>query len=201
MAATESGDSRARATLRGVREAAPSEDVDPAGDLVPTRRGKPGRPHAFDPETGLRAVELLRAGNYLETVAGGIGVSPSTLRNWRRAGRRWARDPRYRWAPGSWFAALTQLAAMVLSPRDHTERWLVAFAAACDAAESEAEVSAVSVWCLAMKEHPELAPKFLERRYPKRWGARPPGPAVQVNTGAVEALTIIAPEEVDPEAG
>ena len=184
-------------TLRGSREA--GVDAPPLDEgLALSKRGKMGRPHTFSLATGLRAVELLRAGNYLETVAGGVGLSVRTLRNWRRAGKRYARDPRYRWAPGSWFTALTELGAMVCAPQEHLERWLAGFALACDMAEAEAEITAELVWRRAMAENPMLAPKFLERRFPKRWGATPAGPAVQVNTGAVEALTIIAPEEREP---
>lgn len=56
------------------------------------RKGGPqpgsGRPTKFDEEVASRVVLMVRAGNYLETAASASGVSPSTLREWLRTGRR-----------------------------------------------------------------------------------------------------------------
>ncbi len=182
------------ATLRGTREAA-ATDLEVIDDRSVAPRGKVGRPYLFDPVAGLRVVELLRAGNFFETAAGAAGVSVRTLRNWRRAGKRFARTRHP--APSSAWAALGDLGAMLAAPSAHMERWLAGFSAACEVAEAEAEVVPLLIWRKAMQENPALAAKFLERRYPTRWGAQPTT-AVQVNTGGGSALTIIAPPEEEP---
>lgn len=150
----------------------------------------------LEPFMALKFLELLRAGNYLETAAGSVGIYPGTVRNWRKRGVKLRRHrPAQGMLPPSPMAALSRAFAPFADRLAHMDGWLVAFAEACTVAEADAESVAVLLWRRAMAENPGLAQKFLATRFPTRWGERP---AVQVTTGPVQALTIIAPPEREP---
>lgn len=162
-----------------------------------------GHPYRFDGAACLRFVALLKAGNYPTPAAESCGLSPGAMRRWRARGETILRRGKFPvWAGGILptrpaLERFCRVLACIADPRKDPELWLAGFAAACIEAEAEAEAAMVLTWRKAATERPELAVKFLERRYADRWGAKP-APAVQVTTGNVGALTIYAPPEEEP---
>lgn len=161
-----------------------------------------GRTWRLDAVACQKFVALLRAGNYPKPAAEACGVSPQAVGRWRKRGdllRLKGAIPTT--PPISKRGALNnfgRVLSCIAAPREDPELWLVGFAEACREAEAEAEAGLVVGLRKAAAERPELAVKLLERRYPDRWAAKPAGPAVQVTTGHVQALTIYAPPEVEP---
>lgn len=115
---------------------------------------KPGRPTKIEPEIHQKLIESISAGNYLETAASYVGITPATVRNWmRRGAKEQARRER------------------CLDPKDDEAPFLV-FYGDITAAMARAEERAVLQIVNAGKEHWQAALSFLERRFPQRWSAR-----------------------------
>lgn len=102
----------------------------------------PGPDTKLTPEVQEAICLSLRLGNFRETAAAQAGVSSRTLRNWLRAAAE-GKDPVY-----------------------------VAFAQALDLAEATGETRDVAKMRQAGGEDWRSIAWRLERRFPKRWGAR-----------------------------
>ncbi|MCA9635470.1 MAG: hypothetical protein KC420_05485 [Myxococcales bacterium] len=127
-----------------------------------------GRPSKATSDRLDRLVALLRAGNYRKTAAAAVGISPRTLNGWLRDGR-------------------ANYEAAQVDPSKLDEFGL--FYELVIQAEAEAEVGAVrGVIELAYKKGDGgLLLKFLERRYPDRWGRRSLDVSVSTADAAAEA--------------
>jgi transposase len=102
-----------------------------------------GRPTKLTPETQEKIVRAVRAGNYLETAAAHAGVRKQTLHDWLHRGAN-ARTGIYR-----------------------------EFSDAIQKALADAETSEVALITKAASDGAWQAAAWkLERRNPKRWGAR-----------------------------
>lgn len=112
-----------------------------------------GRPTKATDDVLQRLVELLTKGNYRKTAAAAVGISPRTLTNWMRLGKENAE------ACERGEAELDDLGA---------------FYELVVGAEAAAEVGCVEgIMTMAYSlGKPELLLRFLERRYPDRWGKR-----------------------------
>lgn len=123
--------------------------------MASTRRGRKVEPATtartkaaqtkFTPVVRTRILQLLNAGNYRTVAARGVGIHPDTLRRWLRLGRRSTRGP-YR-----------------------------EFLREVRAAETYAEALAVGAIQKQMGKNWRAALAYLERKFPKRWGARREG--------------------------
>ncbi len=115
----------------------------------------------FTKERRDKIVDLMRAGNYLETAARASGVAPQTVYRWMKFG-----DPDF--DPTSWNAD----AANQKVPKDLTN--YRAFRDAVIRAEAEAEAVAVAVIRRsAVKDGDwKAAEAYLKRRHPTRFGDR-----------------------------
>lgn len=183
------------------------------------REDRFGRPRRLDVPGALRYVALLRAGGYHEPSARTVGYHPDTLKAWRRRGETimrngvlpaWERVPVRRASLGALDALTRQelqnilrVLACITNAVEDPELFLVGLAWACIEAEGESESAAVLIWRKAMAERPDLVPRFLERRYPERWGAPKPGLTAKVEAqgaggGASVSLTVYAPPEQEP---
>lgn len=98
-------------------------------------------------------------------------------------------------------SGLWRVLRCICHPHADPDLWLAGLARAYREAVAAAEVGLVLKVRAGANDNPELALKLLERRFPARWSKAPAGAQVNVSTGAVEALTIMAPPEVDPEDG
>jgi hypothetical protein len=181
------------------------------------REDRFGRPRRLDVPGALRYVALLRAGGYHEPSARTVGYHPDTLKAWRRRGETimrngelpaWERVP-VRRAPLGALDALTRqelqnilrVLACITNAVEDPELFLVGLAWACIEAEGESESAAVLIWRKHMNERPDMAPRFLERRYPERWGAPKPSMSAQVSAGpggASASFVVYVPAEVEP---
>ncbi len=61
-------------------------------------RKKRGRPTKFDSEIASRIVQLVRAGNYIETAACAAGINKDTLYEWMKTGMRAGKGQLYDFA-------------------------------------------------------------------------------------------------------
>lgn len=183
------------------------------------REDFPGSPRYIDVPGAVAYLKLLRAGGYHEPSARSVGYDPRTIMRWRRRGRSilrsgelsaWERIPVRRATLGALEALTRQqmqnilrVLACITGAVEDRELFLAGFAWACMEAEGSAESTALLIWRKAMAERPELAVKFLEKRYPDRWGGPKPGIAAKVEAqgagGTVTVgLTVYAPPEVEP---
>lgn len=106
--------------------------------------GKVGRKTAFSAEVADRIVDLLKAGNYIETAVAAAGVARATFYDWLDRG----------------------------SP-DGTKREdepFRAFRERVDHARAEGEARAVTAIMVAAAKDWRAAAWFLERQFPDRWG-------------------------------
>lgn len=165
-----------------------------------------GRPLRLDAAAAVRYVSLLKAGSFHKPAALSVGVSPQAVARWRRRGENILRRGELPvWAGGALptkpaLERLCRVLACIADGRQDPELWLAGFAWACLEAEGESESTAVLIWRKAMAERPELATRFLERRYPERWAAKPAVAAKveATSAGTTAALVIYAPPEVEP---
>jgi len=96
----------------------------------------------FDPQVTQRIVDLIRAGNYLEVAATAAGIHSTTLHRWLRLGRAQRRGQYRR------------------------------FVTAVQKAQAEAESRDVALIAKAASEDWRAAAWRLERKAPRRYGAR-----------------------------
>ncbi len=99
-----------------------------------------GRPPKLSPDIERRIVELLRAGNYVETAAACAGIHKDTLYRWLKEGAR---------QPNGIYGG---------------------FAVAVERAQAEAEARDVTLIATAAREDWRAAAWRLERRSYARWG-------------------------------
>lgn len=166
-----------------------------------------GRPWTISSTSAVRYVALLAAGGFHEPSARACGLDPRSVARWRARGMRLVtRAALPAWAGAALRSrpaldSFCRVLACIADPLQDPALWLVGFALACVEAEGGSEASAVLIWRRAMAERPDMAPRFLERRYPDRWGAPKPGLAAKVEAqgaaGSV-SLTIYAPPEQEP---
>jgi transposase len=100
------------------------------------------RPSKLTPDVQARICEAVRAGNYLDVASEYGGVSAATFHRWIARGVKDTKGP------------------------------YVAFRAAIEKAERDAEVALVATWRRQAIDNWQAAAALLERRYGKRWGRR-----------------------------
>ena len=98
------------------------------------------RPTKLTVETQERIIKAIKLGNYAETAACYAGVHKSTYYRWMERGKK-AKSGKFR----EFYDAISQALA-------------------------QAEVRAVKVIHDALEDDPRAALRFLERRFPSRWG-------------------------------
>ena len=119
------------------------------------RRLSKGRPTLLTPERQQHLVDLIAAGNYLETACACVGIHYTTLRNWMVRGEEEGTGIYF-----DFFNAITR-------------------------AEAEAEAQAVQSIAKAMPDDWRAGAHFLERRYADRWGRQDRMKADMTHTGQV----------------
>lgn len=130
--------------------------------------GRGGRPSKATSDRLDRLVALLRAGNYRKTAAAAVGISPRTLNGWIRDGR-------------------ANYEAAQVDPSKLDEFGL--FFELVSQAEADAEAGCVAgvIELAYRKGDGALLLRFLERRYPDRWGRRSLEVTVSTADAAAEA--------------
>jgi transposase len=126
---------------------------------------KMGRPTVFDAEKAKIIIDVVRAGNYIETAANFAGVSVSTVRAWITSGARGESEE------------------------------LADFSAAIYKADSEAEIRDIQTIGEASKTQWQAAAWRRERRAPQRWGRRDQVELNGTMDLNHVALTKLSPEE------
>ena len=115
-----------------------------------------GRPSIITPEMTNRIVQLLKAGNYVETAAAMAGVSKQTLFNWMKRGarerERLEKNPR---------------AKVRLKEAPYAD-----FLDSVEKAQAQAEVVDVAAISAGARGSWQAAAWRLERKFPARWGRR-----------------------------
>jgi transposase len=101
-----------------------------------------------------RIIELIRAGNYIETASACVGINKSTLYDWLKRGSREA--DRLEANPKA-------------KPRKEEEIYLQ-FSNAVEIAMAEAEARDVMIIANASKSDWKASAWRLERKYPNKWG-------------------------------
>lgn len=101
-----------------------------------------GRPSKLTPELTKKLITQIKAGNYFEASCAYCGIDYSTFRKWMVKGEK-ANS-------GIYFD----------------------FFHAVKKAEAEAELRMVALWQKAIPDDWRSAEKFLEKRYPDRWGRK-----------------------------
>lgn len=179
-----------------------------SAELLTESRG--GRPYRLNSSLVAKYLEMLRAGCYPVPAAVAIGLDPKTLRTWRRRGahlsaRYGPNDPPWPVGPvpgkRSPWDGWARLFACIADPRSDADLWLKSFAESCAEAEAGARIRVEIGLSKAIGERPDLALKWLERRYPDDWGAPKPSLSAQVSAGpggASASLVVYVPAEVEP---
>jgi transposase-like protein len=150
----------------------------------------PGRPSKLDPGLTERIIDAVLDGNYLETAAQIVGVSPSTLYRWlRRADEAEAHaqehgeeDPR---------TGAVDLYANV----DPAEWPYLDFRHALKSAEAYAEAELLRFTRTAAPGW-QAYMTILERRHPSRWGRRDTS-KVEHSGGVRTSVEVIVPSDED----
>lgn len=113
---------------------------------MPTKKTEPkkGRPSKLTQEVQDQIVQILQAGNWLETASAYAGVDPSTVRRWMAKGEGEDAEEPYR-----------------------------AFCAAIKQARAQAEIRAVTLIQKAAQDGTwQASAWYLERSHPDRWGRK-----------------------------
>lgn len=133
-------------------------------------RGKKiGRTTALTPETHERIVELVRAGNYIETAAGAAGIHKTTFYNWLDRGQN-ERD---------------RLRANPDAEPDVDESIFLDFLNAIEKARHEAEARNVAIIQKAAISTWQAAAWYLERTQPKKFARMEKAEITGADGGAV----------------
>lgn len=111
------------------------------------------RPTKATPETLDKIVKLLRSGNYRETAARAVGVGERTLHTWLKMGRENAEG-------------------CDRGQEELDEMGLFYCEVVRAEGEAEARICGGIIDLAERLGKPEVLLKFLERRYPDRWGRR-----------------------------
>lgn len=141
-----------------------------------------GRRSRLTPELQATVVDLLKAGNYVETACAYVNINPSTYHRWIERGET---------NPDSAYGE---------------------FARACAQARAHAEVQSVLVVRKAARDgNWQAAMTWLERSFPQRWGRSmraevtgPNGGPVSLEVSRedlVERLTVLLAGDQDPLSG
>ncbi len=177
------------------------------------RAGRPWSLTVMDSVAAAQAIALVRQCVHPKVAAASAGFSYTAWREWLKKGNDAAAEqleaaasaaPRAlpaggREARGPDLSGLWRVLRCICHPHADPDLWLAGLSRAYREAVASAEVGLVLKVRAGANDNPELALKLLERRFATRWSKAREGAQVNVNTGPVEALTIIAPEEVDPE--
>lgn len=115
-----------------------------------------GRPQKLTPDIQVDLVKKIQTGATFETAAASVGISVSTLRDWRRRGER----------------EIQRLDQNKKAKMKKSEEIYVYFSAAIKKAEADAELRYITIIATAAKEHWQSAAWMLERRYPETWGRK-----------------------------
>lgn len=113
-----------------------------------------GRPTKFTPERREKIIQLIKAGNYLETATQAAGIDYSTFRNWMNRGE----DAFQRQSEGD---KLTKV-----------EKEFVDFVEHIQKAEAEAEARNLMIINKAASDSWQAAAWYLERKHHDRWGRK-----------------------------
>lgn len=113
-----------------------------------------GRPTKFTPERREKIIQLIKAGNYLETATQAAGIDYSTFRNWMNRGE----DALQRQSDGD---KLTKV-----------EKEFVDFVEHIQKAEAEAEARNLMIINKAASDSWQAAAWYLERKHHDRWGRK-----------------------------
>lgn len=113
-----------------------------------------GRPTKFTPERREKIIQLIKAGNYLETATQAAGIDYSTFRNWMNRGE----DALQRQSEGD---KLTKV-----------EKEFVDFVEHIQKAEAEAEARNLMIINKAASDSWQAAAWYLERKHHDRWGRK-----------------------------
>lgn len=115
-----------------------------------------GRRPKLTPKLEEEIIKLLRAGNYMRTVAKYVGITEQTLYNWIARGR----------------AEYEKLQADSTATLNAEEKRYFDFFEKVQKAETHAEVRAVAYWQSQMEKDWRATKEFLARRYPEAWSPR-----------------------------
>lgn len=121
---------------------------------------KTGRPTKMDAARSAKIVQLIRAGNYIETAAAAAGIASVTFREWMRVG---ARDA---------------------DAKSDTE--FARFASTIAEAQGASEARIVVGISKASEDDWRAGAFLLERQFPKRWGSRQTLEHTGKDGGAIE---------------
>ena len=113
-----------------------------------------GRPTKFTPERREKIIQLIKAGNYLETATQAAGIDYSTFRNWMNRGE----NALQRQSEGD---KLTKV-----------EKEFVDFVEHIQKAEAEAEARNLMIINKAASDSWQAAAWYLERKHHDRWGRK-----------------------------
>lgn len=119
---------------------------------------KPGAAKKLTPERKEKILELLRAGNYIETTAKACGLCSMSIHRWIRSGREISE----------------RIEENKQDPKtlNKTDKWYLAFYYDVVQAQAEAETSLVATIKTAAKDNWVAAMTMLERKHPEHWGRR-----------------------------
>lgn len=115
-----------------------------------------GRPTKLTPKLQEEIVQVIRAGNYVETACSFVGINKTTFYDWLKRG---AREQ----------ARLEKDSSAKIDPQ---ERIYLNFSNAIKKAEAEAEARDVIIIGKAAEHQWQAAAWRLERKFPSKWGRR-----------------------------
>jgi transposase len=118
------------------------------------KEGNTMRPTKLDDIVEKKIIDLIRAGNYIETASACVGINKSTLYDWLKRGAREAER-------------LEQNPKAKPNPK---EEIYMKFSNAVEIAMAEAEARDVMIIANASKADWKASAWRLERKYPNKWG-------------------------------
>lgn len=137
------------------------------------------RPEKINDDIQKTIIDVIRAGNYLETAAAFAGIDVVTIRRWIKRGER----------------ELQRIEPKGLKIKQ-SEKVYVEFCMAIKKAMAEAEMRDVLVIGSAAKENWQAAAWRLERKYPDRWGRKDKHEITGKDGGAIEIEELAAKQKL-----